>query len=60
MGKMNIGNSWISKYNYGCCDTSIPLFAEHRYGMGNLVVQKYNYWRIYRYKCTNSDAFGGA
>jgi hypothetical protein len=44
MGKMNIGNSWISKYNYGCCDTNIPLFSEHRYGMG---------------KSTNIDAFIG-
>jgi len=43
LGKMNIGNSWISKYNYGCCDTNIPLFAEQRYGMGNLLVQKYKY-----------------
>ena len=32
MGKMNMGNSWISKYNFGCCDTSVPLFNQQDYG----------------------------
>ena len=27
-----MGNSWISKYNFGCCDTSVPLFNQQDYG----------------------------
>lgn len=32
IGRLNIGNSWISKYMFGCCDTSITLFNAQNYG----------------------------
>ena len=32
IGKLNIGNSWISKYTFGCCDTSKTLFTMQDYG----------------------------
>ena len=32
IGTQNIGNSWISKYMQGCCDTSVTLFSSESYG----------------------------
>ena len=32
VGSLNIGNSWISKYIFGCCDTSVTLFTSQNYG----------------------------
>lgn len=32
IGTLNIGNSWISKYMFGCCDTSVTLFDAQDYG----------------------------
>ena len=33
IGTQNLGNSWISKYMFGCCDTSITLWSAQNYGV---------------------------
>ncbi|EKX40720.1 hypothetical protein GUITHDRAFT_113250 [Guillardia theta CCMP2712] len=32
IGSLNPGNSWVSKYIFGCCDTSITLLTAEGYG----------------------------